>query len=96
MYGTVARMKIQQERFDELRAVMDEIGARTMPGFRGTHFLFPSDGRDEVLMVVYFDDRESYMKNADDPAMHDDYMKYRALLDADPEWFDGEWVTYEP
>lgn len=96
MYGTVARMKIQQERFDELRAVMDEIGARSVPGFRGTHFLFPSDGRDEVLMVVYFEDRESYMKNADDPAMHDDYMKYRALLDADPEWFDGEWVTYEP
>ncbi len=96
MYGTIARMKIKQERFDELRAVMDEIGKRSVPGFRGSHLLLPADGRDEVMLAVYFDDRASYTRNADDPAMHEDYLRYRALLDADPEWFDGEWVTYEP
>src|SRR5512139_2408670 len=35
VYGTVARMKIQQEKFDELRALMEDIGARSVPGFRG-------------------------------------------------------------
>ena len=41
-----------------------------------------------------FDDRDAYMKNADDPAQHEDYLKLRALLDADPEWIDGEWWSF--
>ena len=40
-----------------------------------------------------FDDKESYTKNADDPAQHQDYLKMRALLEDDPEWTDGEWVV---
>ena len=95
MYGTVARMKVQRERVDELRALMDSIGPRPVEGYRSTHILIPDDGRDEVILAVYFDDKASYVKNADDPAMHEDYLKYRALLDADPEWTDGEWITYE-
>jgi Antibiotic biosynthesis monooxygenase len=96
VYGTVARMKIQRERVDELRTLMDSIETRPIEGYHGSHLLIPDDGRDEVVLVVYFDDKASYMKNADDPRMHEDYLKYRALLDADPEWTDGEWVTYEP
>lgn len=95
MYGTIARMKIQREKVDELRAVMTELQGRTAEGFRATHVLIPDDGRDEIIMAVFFDDKASYMKNADDPKMHEDFMKYRALLDADPEWTDGEWETHE-
>lgn len=96
VYGTVARMRIQRERIGELRALMDEIGRREIPGLRSSHMLVPDDGRDEVLLAVFFDDRVSYERNADDPAMHEGYLRYRALLDADPEWTDGEWVSFEP
>lgn len=95
MYGTVARMKIQREKVDELRAVVAEVEDRAVEGYRATHVLIPDDGRDEIVMVVFFDDKASYRKNADDPKMHEDYLKYRALLDADPEWTDGEWETHE-
>jgi len=96
VYGTVARMKIQREKVDELRALMTTIESRQVEGYRSTHILIPDDGRDEVIMVVYFDDKATYVKNADDPKMHEDYVKYRALLDADPEWTDGEWEVHEP
>ncbi len=95
MYGTVARMKIQREKVDELRAVMAEVEDRAVEGHRATHVLIPDDGRDEIILAVFFDDKTLYRKNADDPRMHEDYLKYRALLDADPEWTDGEWETHE-
>ncbi len=95
MYGTVARMRIPQARIGELRTLMEEIGGREIPGFLGSHLLVPEDGRDEALLAVFFADRASYRANADDPAMHQDYLRYRALLEADPEWTDGEWVSFE-
>jgi hypothetical protein len=88
-------MKIQREKVDQLRALMTEVEDRSVEGHRATHVLIPDDGRDEIIMAVFFDDKASYMKNADDPKMHEDYMKYRALLDADPEWTDGEWEMHE-
>jgi hypothetical protein len=39
-----------------------------------------------------FTDREAYERNADDPAQNARYEAYRALLEADPQWHDGEVV----
>jgi len=94
VYGTVARMKIQREKVDELRALMTALEPRDVEGYRSMNVLIPDDGRDEVIMVVYFEDKESYERNAHDPKMHEDYLQYRALLDADPEWTDGEWEIH--
>jgi heme-degrading monooxygenase HmoA len=88
-------MQIPHERIADLQAAMEQVAIREIPGFRGSHMLIPDDGRDEVLLAVFFDDKGSYERNADDPAMHEDYLRYRALLDADPEWTDGEWVSLE-
>ena len=95
MYGTVARMKIQREKVEEFRALLAEVESREVEGYRSTNLLVPDDGRDEVIMVVYFEDKASYQKNADDPRMHEDYLKYRALLEEDPEWTDGEWLSFQ-
>ena len=32
---------------------------------------------------------QTYDRNADDPAMHERYLEYRALIEDDPEWHDG-------
>ncbi|GIV00674.1 MAG: hypothetical protein KatS3mg014_2289 [Actinomycetota bacterium] len=95
MYGTVARMKVKREN---LEALQRELGAEDypgIPGFRSSHLLIPDEWNDEVIISVFFDDEASYRRNADDPAMHERYLRYRALLEADPEWTDGEWRSFE-
>jgi hypothetical protein len=87
-------MKVKRENVDALRQLMSTTESREVPGFRETHVLIPDQRRDEIWLVVFFDDKASYMKNADDPAMHEEYVKYRALLEADPEWNDGEWESH--
>jgi hypothetical protein len=95
MYGTIARLKITRDNLGKLREESERQMQRPVAGFRMTHLLVPDDREDEAYLVVFFDDRASYTKNADDPAQHQDYLKMRALLDADPEWIDGEWSSWE-
>jgi hypothetical protein len=94
VYGTVARMQVTLENVEKLKALMETVGSRSVEGFAGTYILIPDVWHDEILMVVMFEDRATYVKNANDPAMHEDFLKYRALLEADPEWTDGEWLAY--
>ena len=35
------------------------------------------------------------MANADNPAQHQWYLKLRDLLEADPEWTDGEYLSVD-
>ena len=94
MYGTIAKLKVSRDNLEKLDAMTGEQLARNVPGFRAVNLLVPDERDDEAYLVVFFEDKASYMKNADDPAQHEDYLKLRALLDADPEWIDGEWKSY--
>ncbi len=42
-----------------------------------------------AYLVAMFHDEASYRKNADDPEQDAWYQRFRALLEADPEWNDG-------
>ena len=95
MYGTVARMKVKRENLEEIRESMQDVERRAVDGYVATHVLVPDEWHDEVLVAVFFRDRQSYLKNANDPKMDEDYRKLRALLEADPEWIDGDWESYE-
>jgi hypothetical protein len=44
----------------------------------------------DLVGVAVFDSEENYRKNADDPEQDRWYRELRALLEADPEWNDGE------
>ena len=94
MYGTIAKLKVSGENRAKLEALTAEQPNRNVPGFKAVNVLIPDERDDEVYLVVFFEDEASYTKNADDPAQHEDYLKMRALLDADPEWIDGEWTSY--
>ena len=90
MYGTVAKMRVKPENRDALRKVMErQQGERTIPGFVTSYVLTENDS-DVGWLFVAFEDRASYDANADDPAMHEQYVEYRALMEEDPEWHDGE------
>ena len=95
MYGTVARMKVTRENLEKLRESMQDVAGRSVDGYVATHVLVPDEWHDEVLVAVFFEDRQKYLKNANDPKMDDDSRKIRAFLEADPEWTDGEWESQE-
>jgi hypothetical protein len=69
---------------------------RTVEGQRATYVVVPDHWRDEVWLLAVFDDKATYDKNAASPEQHQEYLKYRALLDAEPEWIDGKIEVFEP
>jgi len=91
MYGTVAKMTIKPGAEADLMRLFDDIaGEIESPGYI-TDYVYRMDNEPDVYyMAVLFKDRESYAANAADPAMHARYLRYRALLESDPEWHDGE------
>lgn len=92
MYGTVAIAKVKPENREKLIEVMRGYRDLGVAGFRRSQVLFPENHEDACILAVWFEDRESYRRNADDPTQHERYLEYRALMEADPEWHDGEWL----
>jgi quinol monooxygenase YgiN len=91
MYGTVARMKVKPGKVDELiKLTVDQVGGRRPKGYLGEIIYKMDNNPNELMMAVFFADKASYQANASDPEMNKEYEAYRAVLDADPEWNDGE------
>jgi quinol monooxygenase YgiN len=91
MYGTVARLRVKPGKMEELRQHSEEEG-RVIPGILFQYVYKMDADPDECYLVVGFESKEAYRKNAESPEQHERYLKYRALLDAEPEWHDGEVV----
>lgn len=94
MYGTVARTHVKPENRAKLAEVMEHQrpSSTVVPGYVGGYVLYENDS-DTGWLFAIFEDRESYDKNADDPAQNTRYMEVRALMEDDPEWHDGEIVS---
>ncbi len=92
MYGTIARLKVKPDSVEALQQLTASYDDLAVPGFVGTH-VYRMDADDtEYYLVVLFEDRETYRKNADDPAQDRRYRTMRQLLAEDPDWHDGEVV----
>ncbi len=89
MYGTVAKTRVKPENRDKLNDVMQKQSAAQVPGFVDGYMLWENDS-DTAWLFAIFEDRESYDRNADDPAQNERYVVYRALMEDEPEWHDGE------
>ena len=92
MYGTVARTRVKPENREKLSEVLARQTVAAVPGYVAAYMLFENDG-DTAWLFAVFQDRASYDRNADDPAQNDRYVEYRALMEDDPEWHDGEIKT---
>ena len=95
MYGTLARMKVTKENQAKLQEVMAGVADRKVEGYRATYVVTPDQRDDEIWLLAVFEDEASYKKNAASPEQHQEYMKYRALLDEEPEWIDGQIMVDE-
>ena len=93
MYGTIARLRVKSGKLDELKQFGEREGNETvLPDLVFQH-PYQADGNEhEVWLVVGFTSREAYHQNASSAEQHERYQQLRALLDADPEWHDGEIV----
>jgi quinol monooxygenase YgiN len=90
MYGTIAHMKIKPGKLDEFMALMGDTSGRQPKGYVGDLVYRLDSDPNQVIMAVVFQDKESYHANANDPEMDKEYQRYRALLEDDPHWHDGE------
>lgn len=89
MYGTVARTRVKPENQEALRKIMERQSYDEVPGYVASYVLHENDS-DVSWLFAIFEDKASYDRNADDPAQNERYVEYRALMEADPEWHDGE------
>jgi quinol monooxygenase YgiN len=94
MYGTVARTRVKPENREQLQTVFENQSYTGVPGFVSSYVLWEIDS-DVVWLFAVFEDRAAYDRNADDPTQHERYVEYRALMEEEPEWHDGE-IWTEP
>lgn len=90
MYGTVARMKTKPGTEKQLLALNDS--GTSIPGMVFQHVFRLDEGENDYYLVVGFESKEAYVANANSPEMHEMYLAYMELLDAEPKWHDGEVV----
>ena len=92
---TLFRMKAQAGK---RQAVIDQFATwerehkATVRGFRHSLLLANNDDPDELMAAVRFDSTESYNANSDRAKQGAWFQELRALLAADPEWFNGTLV----
>ena len=80
MYGTVGRAHVRPENRDRLAEVMMNPAYAEVPGHRRGYLMFPENRENEVLIVAVFEDRDAYVRNADDPAQHNQNSQVPSLL----------------
>ncbi len=96
MYGSIFRMRPKAGREGDVAALFEEWGRTRAPqvkGVRAGYVVRPDDKPGELIGVAIFEDRATYVANADDPAQHAWYLRLRDLLEADPVWEDGEYLV---
>lgn len=92
MYGTIARMKIKPGSLESLQAWAESERQENTPGFIGSYIYQMDNDANELFMVVMFESREAYVRNAQSPEQHEAFQRYMQYLESEPEWHDGEIV----
>jgi quinol monooxygenase YgiN len=92
MFGTIYRMRPKPGMEAAIEELMRrEEKGRAMPAGFIAGYLFRSRSRPgELSGVAVFDSETSYRRNAEDPEQDRWYRQLRDLLEADPEWNDGD------
>lgn len=90
MYGTVARLRAKPGMEQQFQQLMREYKSLDIPGMVATCVYRMDNNPNDYYLATVFSSKESYLANARSPEQETRYHKMRALLEADPEWNDGE------
>lgn len=96
MFGTVFRMRPRPGREAAVEEQLRRWERERRPVVAGVtaSYLFKlRDHPGELIGVAVFDSEAHYRANAEDPEQDRWYRDLRALLEADPEWNDGDIVV---
>jgi hypothetical protein len=96
MYGTVAQLRFKPDQDSALKDYLHYWTNERKPNVKGAvgGYIYQLDTDPSIaIMAVVFEDKESYVANAQSPAQHADYQRLRALLVEDPIWEDGEIIA---
>lgn len=94
MYGTVAHFRLKPGMEAALLGLIQEFDRHPPAGYIGEYIYRMDEDPLSYFMVAVFESRETYFANADSAEQNARYEKFRAMLEADPEWHDGEIVAY--
>jgi len=98
MYGTIMRAKLKSGRREDYLATMrDEIAPLHQAKERGLHSIevaFEDADPDALVMIIRFRDRESYIRNADDPETDRNYRQQLEFFEGEPTWTDLNYAAY--
>ena len=92
MYGTVARFRIKQGMEAKLDEVMKVYEGEGIPGAVDSWVYRTDEDPRTFYLSVLFESKDAYVRNAESPEQDRRYRMLRDLLEADPEWHDGEVV----
>ena len=95
MYGTIFRMKVKPGQEDKVIELMESWRKTRQPkveGALGGLLLKPDRESGELVAAAVFSSKETYRANADAPDQLQWFLSLGELLEADPEWEDGEFV----
>jgi hypothetical protein len=93
MFGTIYRMRPKEGLAEKVTDYYRRWERERKPKVRGAvaaYVFKPRSRPSELVGVVVFDSEANYYRNADDPEQDGWYRQLRELLEADPEWSDGE------
>ena len=96
MYGTIFRMKVKPGHGQRVIDIFNDWERDRKPKTKGAigGFLFrPEVEPSELIGVAIFQDKESYVANADIHEQDTWYRLLREQLESDPVWEDGEYVA---
>jgi len=94
MYGTIMRARVKPGRRDELERFIPDYAPAPDSGFIGVQVGWEDKDPNRLVLVVVFKDKESYVRNADDPRTDEMYRKQLEFLEGEPEWIDVSWAQY--
>ncbi|MBV9100277.1 MAG: hypothetical protein JOZ46_07930 [Candidatus Dormibacteraeota bacterium] len=94
MYGTIMRARVKPDRKDEYVKAMTDMAPDPSVGFVGVQIGWEDKDPNNLVLVVVFKDRDSYVRNAEAAETDEMYRKQLEYLEGEPEWIDVNWTEY--
>ena len=92
MYGSIFNLKVKSGHENSL---IDLFKKYEKPEGGVAWFVMKPDEQKDWIGVAVFQDKDSYVKNAENPAQHQRFLQMMEHLDAEPTWTDGTYVLSE-
>jgi len=90
MYGTVARVRLKAGAEAAITTMSAGYRANPIPG-QVAQYVYRMDAvPQEYYLAIIFESKAAYRANAQSPEQHIRFEQLMALLEAEPEWHDGE------